>query len=67
MINYPCVEAITWCLGPNLTLCGHDMQRSAGPNPQALFSFVWKTLGLYYTIRRMSSVKTQYIVCFLVV
>lgn len=39
MLNCPCVEAITWCLGPNLTLCGHDMQRLAGPNPQALFSF----------------------------
>ena len=27
--------------GPNLMLCGHDIQRSAGPNPRTLFSFVW--------------------------
>ena len=40
MLNYPCVEAITWCLGPNLTLCGHDIQRFAGPNPRgAVFFF----------------------------
>ena len=39
--------------GPNLTLCGHDIQRSAGPKPQALFSFVW-CFALYPVANNLS-------------
>ena len=37
MVNYPCVEAYTWCTGPNLALCGHDMQRLRDLNRRRCF------------------------------
>ena len=49
MVNYPCVEAYTWCTGPNLALCGHDMQRLRDLNRRRCFllSGVFEGSGVY--------------------